>query len=276
MDLRVAVVTGSNKGIGFALVRRMCKEFNGRVYLTARSEERGREAVSRLEAEGLKPSFHQLDIDSPESIENLRRYLQDTYGGLDVLVNNAGVAYSKYSSVPFPEQAANSVRTNFTGTLNVSKALIPLIRSHGRVCNVSSSICGTVKTLLKTEALQKQFSSPVLTECELVTLMEQFVTDVASGIHAENGWATSALGVSKLGLTALTKIHSREMAAVSGQEDVLVNACCPGWVKTEMSGSLPQATLTPDEGAEMPLFLATLLSGSPTGEFWKKKAVAEW
>ena len=95
---RVAVVTGGNKGIGLAIVRRMCKEFNGDVYLTARDDGRGREAVKLLEGEGLKPKYHQLDITSSASIENLRAYLQDSYGGLDVLINNAGIAYKNAST----------------------------------------------------------------------------------------------------------------------------------------------------------------------------------
>ena len=93
MATRVAVVTGSNKGIGFAIVRRLCKEFNGDVVLTSRNEELGREAVKKLEEEGLKPGYCQLDITSSESIENLKKFLVEKYGGLDVLVNNAGIAY---------------------------------------------------------------------------------------------------------------------------------------------------------------------------------------
>ena len=69
LDARVAVVTGGNKGIGLAVVRGLGKQFTGDVYLTARDEGRGREAVAMLEAEGLSPKFHQLDITSQESIE---------------------------------------------------------------------------------------------------------------------------------------------------------------------------------------------------------------
>ena len=63
------------------------------VLLSARDETRGQEAVASLEKEGLHPKFHQLDIDDQESISRLRQFLVDTYGGLDVLVNNAGIAY---------------------------------------------------------------------------------------------------------------------------------------------------------------------------------------
>lgn len=74
-------------------------------------------------------------------------------------------------------------------------------------------------------------------------------------------------------MTALTKIHAKELAA-SGKEDILVNACCPGWVKTDMAG--PQAPKTPDQGAETPVMLALLPPGSPTGEFWRDMKITQW
>jgi len=79
---KVAIVTGSNKGIGLAIVRRMCKEFSGDVILTARDESRGRTAVSQLEGEGLLPKFIQLDIDSRDSIAALKESLEKNYGGI--------------------------------------------------------------------------------------------------------------------------------------------------------------------------------------------------
>ena len=90
---RVAIVTGGNKGIGLAIVRSMCKKFDGDVILTSRDEGLGAAAVKQLENEGVKPLYHQLDITSSESIDNLKKYLQDKYGGLDFLINNAGIAF---------------------------------------------------------------------------------------------------------------------------------------------------------------------------------------
>ena len=89
----VALVTGANKGIGFVIVRDLCRRFSGDVVLTARDEARGRAAVQQLQAEGLSPLFHQLDIDDRQSIRALRDFLRKEYGGLDVLVNNAGIAF---------------------------------------------------------------------------------------------------------------------------------------------------------------------------------------
>ena len=88
--VRLAVVTGANKGIGLAIVRSLCKQFTGDVYLTARDEGRGQAAVALLNAEGLNPKFHQLDITSQESIDTLKKFVLEKYGGIDVLVNNAG------------------------------------------------------------------------------------------------------------------------------------------------------------------------------------------
>ena len=59
----------------------------------ARNEKLGQEAVKALNGEGLQPKFHQLDICDKASIDRLKNFLQTTYGGLDVLVNNAGIAF---------------------------------------------------------------------------------------------------------------------------------------------------------------------------------------
>ena len=60
---------------------------------SARDEGRGQAALKELQGEGLNPKFHQLDIDDSASITRLRDFLKEQYGGLDVLVNNAGIAY---------------------------------------------------------------------------------------------------------------------------------------------------------------------------------------
>ena len=71
----------------------------------------------------------------------------------------------------------------------------------------------------------------------------------------------------------LFQVHAREIAA-SGMEDVLINSCCPGWVKTDMAGD--RAPLTPDQGAETPVMLAFLPPNSPSGEFWREQKIAKW
>jgi NAD(P)-dependent dehydrogenase (short-subunit alcohol dehydrogenase family) len=88
---KVAVVTGANKGIGFEIVKGLCKNFDGIVYLTSRNVENGHQAVDELKKQGLEPRFHRLDVQSMESIKEFAIYLRETHGGIDILVNNAGV-----------------------------------------------------------------------------------------------------------------------------------------------------------------------------------------
>ena len=59
----------------------------------ARDVGRGKASVEELKKQGLSPMFHQLDITDANSIDNLKKFVQEKYGGLDVLVNNAGIAY---------------------------------------------------------------------------------------------------------------------------------------------------------------------------------------
>lgn len=83
-------VTGSNKGIGFAIVKGLCEKFDGDVYLTARNVTRGEEAVQKLKSSGRNPLFHQLDIMDKNSIAKFADFIKEK-GGVDLLVNNAAI-----------------------------------------------------------------------------------------------------------------------------------------------------------------------------------------
>uniref|UniRef100_A0A131XVV1 carbonyl reductase (NADPH) n=1 Tax=Ixodes ricinus TaxID=34613 RepID=A0A131XVV1_IXORI len=274
MSPRVAVVTGSNKGIGFSIVKFLCQQFDGDVYLTARDEKRGKAAVKELEQMLLHPKFHQLDIDDPGSVLKLRDHLKDTYGGLDVLVNNAGIAFKRSATEPFGEQAEVTVKTNFFSTLNVCKELFPLLRPHARVVHVSSAL-GMLKVLPGQE-LKDKFRNPDITLEELCDLMNQFVQDSKDGANVDKGWGSSAYNVSKVGVTVLTFIQQRDFNGDS-REDLVVNAVHPGYVTTDMSSH--RGLLTPDQGADAPTYLALLPPNieSPKGEFvWNDRKVTPW
>lgn len=274
MSTRVAVVTGGNKGIGFAIVKALCQKFDGLVYLTARDKERGENAIAELEKLGLQPKFHLLNISSLDSICQFRDYLKQEYGGLDVLVNNAAIAYKMNSTAPFAEQAENTVAVNFFHTLNVCKELFPLLRPHARVVNVSSS--SGMLSNVGNENLKKKFSSSDLTIEELCSLMKTFVEDAKNGIHEKNGWKNSAYCVSKVGLTALTFIYQKEFNKDS-RPDIVINAVHPGYVDTDMTSH--KGPLTPDQGAEAPVYAALLPKNvdKPRGQFiWNDKSIVEW
>ncbi|XP_041529070.1 carbonyl reductase [NADPH] 1 [Microtus oregoni] len=272
---RVALVTGANKGIGFAITRDLCRKFLGDVVLTARDEARGKAAVQQLQAEGLSPRFHQLDIDDLQSIRALRDFLLKEYGGLDILVNNAGIAFKNADPTPFHIQAEVTLKTNFFGTQDVCTELLPLMKPRGRVVNVSSML--SLRALKNcSPELQQKFRSDTITEEELVGLMNKFVEDTKKGVHEKEGWPNSAYGVSKIGVTVLSRIHARKLSEQRKGDKILLNACCPGWVRTDMAG--PKATKSPEEGAETPVYLALLPPDAegPHGQFVQEKKVEKW
>ncbi|NXG14056.1 CBR1 reductase, partial [Grallaria varia] len=271
----VAVVTGANKGIGFAIVQALCKQFPGDVYLTARDPGRGQEAVAKLQQEGLQAFFHQLDIDDLQSIRALRDFLKEKYGGLNVLVNNAGIAFKVQDTTPFAVQAEVTLKTNFFGTRNVCTELLPLVKPYGRVVNVSSMVSSSALGGCS-QPLQQKFRSDTITEEELVQLMNKFVEDTKKGVHNKEGWPNTAYGVSKIGVTVLSRIQARMLNEKRKGDHILLNACCPGWVRTDMAG--PKATKSPDEGAETPVYLALLPSDAdaPHGQFVSNKTVRPW
>ncbi|KAM5125025.1 carbonyl reductase [NADPH] 1-like isoform 2-T2 [Callospermophilus lateralis] len=272
---RVALITGGNKGIGFAIVRDLCRQFSGEVVLTVRKEARGRAAVQQLQAEGLSPLFHLLDIDDQQSIRNLHDFLRKEYRGLDVLVNNAGIAFKTADPTPFHIQAEVTMKTNFSGTRDVCTELLPLIKPQGEVVNVSS-VLSLVYLKRCSPELQQKFRSETITEEELVGLMNKFVEDAKNGVHEKEGWPNSAYGVSKIGVTVLSRIYAWKLSEQRRGDKILLNACCPGWVRTDMTG--PSAPKSPEEGAETPVYLAFLPpeAEGPHGQFVQDKQVSEW
>ncbi|GFS60982.1 hypothetical protein TNIN_90411 [Trichonephila inaurata madagascariensis] len=150
-------------------------------YFKARDEERGKAAVENLKTEGLNPKFHLLDISDENSIKTLASFLKNEYGGLDVLVNNAAIAYKMADPAPFSEQAEKTIQVNFFDTLNVCRHLFPLLRPHARVVNVSSS-AGEL-SYISSKDLQLLFANEALSEDELCGLMKQFVDDAKLGVQ---------------------------------------------------------------------------------------------
>ena len=126
--MAVAVITGGNKGIGLGVVRGLCRQFKGTVYLTARSEERGLAAIKKLEVEGLHPSFHQLDIADEQSVVKLRDDLKEKHGGIDVLVNNAAIAFRRTAMEPIGVQATVTMKTNYWDTKQACEILFPILK----------------------------------------------------------------------------------------------------------------------------------------------------
>jgi len=284
-DLRmpVAIVTGSNKGIGFAIVRALCTKFQGDVYLTSRDEARGQAALETLRAEGLHPKFHVLDIGNEDTIVKLRDFIKEKYGGIDILINNAGIAFKQDATEPFAVQAKVTLETNYWANKRACQILFPILNAGARVVNVSSSVGflghltsrAAPENKAKAEELTRILSSPELSEAELDGLMRDFVSSATTGNHQAHGWLNSTYATSKLGWSALSRIQQREMAR-DEREDIVINHVHPGYVDTDMSSH--KGSLTIDRGAESSVFAALLPPQTQVrGDFiWHDCQVLDW
>ncbi|CAL8090678.1 unnamed protein product [Orchesella dallaii] len=280
---RIAVVTGGNKGIGYCIVKTLCqklKDEQGLVYLTARKEERGKTAINQLNQEGVHPAFHQLDIESKDSVKRFAQFLKTTHGGLDILVNNAGIAYFTSPHTPLALQARNTLDVNYFGTLNVCDELLPLLRGKARVVNVSSGL-GHLSKINGLEPaasqLRDKLSSDNLNVEDLNRLVNDYIKFASEGTHKENGWPNSAYAVSKVAITALTRIQQRGFDLRRPHDNIAVNAVHPGWVQSDMTGG--KGIYNTEEGSEAPVYAALLPDSAdvPKGQYiWRDKSVTDW
>ena len=171
---RVALVTGGNRGIGYEICRGLAAR-GLEVVLTARDSGHGRRAAKELQGAGLKVEFHRLDVTSCRSIHSCVAAVRERRGRIDVLVNNAGIMIDPGGSRFLDSKLdtyRDTVETNLYGPLQLSQAVIPLMKAHGygRIVNLSSGL----------------------------------------GQLAEMGAGTSSYRISKAALNALTRIVAAE------------------------------------------------------------------
>jgi carbonyl reductase 1 len=284
---RVGVVTGANKGIGFAIVRQLALQYpkstlnNGPllIYLAARDKSRGEAALQKLhEDPQLKKSkalaadgglseikFHALDITDSSSVQSFVKDLKESHAdGLDFVINNAAIAMDGFD--------ANIVKTtlgcNYYSTLEACHAFRPLIKDDGRLVNLASTAGALSK--YSSEIRNRFLASK--TEADVTQLMKDFETAVEAGKEKELGWPSAAYAVSKAGLIGAT----RALAAAEKEKggNVLINSCCPGFVNTDMTKG--NGTRTPDEGAQTPVLLAIGDIKGQSGLFWRYESPVDW
>jgi NAD(P)-dependent dehydrogenase (short-subunit alcohol dehydrogenase family) len=191
----VALVTGANRGMGLETCRALAQR-GYQVILTSRDQQLGQQAAQPFVQQGLSVTSFALDVTNEGSIQHLQRVLEERFGGVDVLVNNAAIYPDKGRSVleVEPETFRATMETNFYGPLLLCQAWVPgmITRGYGRVVNVSSR----------------------------------------AGQLSAMGDFAPAYSASKAALNALTRI----VADAARESNVLVNAVDPGWVRTRMGG----------------------------------------
>ncbi|MBD2625768.1 SDR family oxidoreductase [Trichormus variabilis] len=233
MMQKIAVITGSHKGLGYAIARKLAQKDDIQVVLTSRKEQDGLAAQKQLLNENIQVDYHSLDVTSDSSVQQFTAWLQQTYGRADILVNNAGVnptmqpEESSLLTVQM-EMMLSTFTTNVLAVARITQALLPLMQAqnYGRIVNVS-------------------------TEMASLSLMGSDYYPLAPSYR-----------LSKIGLNGLTAILAKELQGTN----ILVNAYSPGWMQTDMGGD--KAPFTADEGAETAVYLATLPEKGAQGKFF--------
>ncbi len=205
-----------------------------RVILTSRDELKGKASVEKLRAEGLEASYHKLDIAERESIQAIHDDVMTEFGRLDILVNNAGVYIDNRHSL---------LKMDFD----------------------------LFEVTMRTNAY-----GPLLLTQVFVPLMRQNgygrIVNVSSsiGVLSDLSPRWPAYRLSKIMLNLQTRILAKELAGTN----ILVNAMCPGWVRTDMGGS--NAPRSVEKGAETAVWLALLPDGGPQGGYFRDRKPIPW
>ncbi|CAA0081311.1 Putative ketoacyl reductase [Zhongshania aliphaticivorans] len=230
---KTALVTGANRGIGLETVRQLAIK-GIHVFATVRSLSSA-EQLHKLIEQGLSVTVVQLDVCSQESVDTLAARLLSEHVKIDILINNAGVALDQW--VPALELDIDlwrqTMEVNLYGALRLCQAFIPAMIADGSGRIVNVS-------------------------SELGSLQ-----DVQLG-------STLAYRSSKTALNSLTALLACELKVYP---DILVNASCPGWVKTALGGD--DAPLSVAEGADTTVWLATLASGQ-SGGLYRERKIWPW
>jgi len=240
---KIALITGSNKGIGLETARQLGKQ-DITVLIGARDPKKSEAAAKELRQEGLDARALEIDVNQTESIRKAVERVERDFGRLDILINNAGIGLDDQNK-KVSEQSLETWRktfdTNLFGLIATTHAFLPLLRKSeaGRIVNLSS-ILGSI-------TLHATPGSPIY-----------------------DFKVMPAYNVSKSAVNAYTVQLAYELK----DSKIKVNAAHPGWVKTELGGE--GATMELPDGAKTSVALATIGEDGPNGTYVHMGETLPW
>jgi NAD(P)-dependent dehydrogenase (short-subunit alcohol dehydrogenase family) len=240
---KVALVTGANKGIGYAIAAELAAGGMS-VLLAARDAHRGEQAAAALRSAGRDVHPVVLDVTDLDTAHATVRYIDERYGRLDVLVNNAGITGPRGMASVDLDVVRAVFETNVFGVITVTNALLPLLRRApcARIVNLSSSVGSFART-----------------------------TDPDSPFA--NLPPSASYAPSKAALNALTVHYAKELR----DTNILVNAADPGGTATDMTKAFGyRLDRSPAQAASIAVRLATLGPDGPTGGFFDENGPVPW
>lgn len=271
---KVALVTGANQGLGYALVKGLAARFGptDRVYLTARDPAKGAAALKSLNGAVPHVVVERLDVTDDANVAALAREIERRHGGIDVVISNAAARIA--AGVPPGKQVRPFIETNNHGTTRMLRRFQPILKPDARFVVVASSF-GRLTHL--PEHLHPNFDVAAASLEDIDAVMKRYVAAVEAGTAAEEGWPDWINVPSKIGQVAAAKIAARDRP----DDGILINAACPGLIDTEASrpwfDDMSDAQ-SPDEAAVDVLWLALHPGGAdaPQGELVQFRKVLSW
>ena len=231
--MTTTLITGGNKSLGHETARRL-KDGGHRVVIGARDAERGQQAAEELGVEWVE-----IDVTSDESVAAAAKEVRERFGGLDVLVNNAGVSGAIGAVEEVDAAGVLAVfDTNTVGIVRMVHAFVPLLRESPApvIVNVTS---GLGSFAVRADETRVEHSLPTL-----------------------------AYSASKAAVNMLTSIYAQFLP------DVRVNTVDPGYTATDFNGHSGPQTVT--EGTDAIVAMATVASDGPTGTFTDRNGEVPW
>uniref|UniRef100_I4DL03 Carbonyl reductase [NADPH] 1 n=1 Tax=Papilio xuthus TaxID=66420 RepID=I4DL03_PAPXU len=194
------------------------------------------------------------------------------YGGIDILINNAGVLPSREYSYE-SEENFKTIEVNFKSIIIIQELLFPLIRNNGRIVNVSSA-CGHLSNIKNKYWIEK------LSDKDLnISVIEDFVDWFLEGCRNKtfikedlaDDATFASCRISKVALSAITIVQQKELE----KRNISVNSMHPGLVRTDMTQGV--GFYSADEAAVTPLYLILDAPSSLKGSFvWYDGKVLDW
>jgi 3-oxoacyl-[acyl-carrier protein] reductase len=136
---KVVLVTGSSRGIGAEMIKAFGSR-DAKCVVNYISDSSGQnKADAEAVAKELKdPLMIDCDVTNPQQVESMMKQIGDRFGGLDILVNNSGIIRDRTIKKLTTEEFESIIRVNLTGTFNVTQKAAAILRTGGRIVNMSS------------------------------------------------------------------------------------------------------------------------------------------
>jgi len=229
---KVAVVTGANQGLGFALAEGLAAQLDvdDVVYLTGRDPARVKAAAERLVDRRAEVRAQVLDVRDNQAVDALASEIRERHGAVDIVFSNA---YARITpEQPSADVVAGFVDTNNLGAARMLRAFGAILRPGGRLLVVASSL-GSLRQLPR--HLHARFETDVSTLEDVDATMLGWRDLVIAGRADQDGWPDWINIPSKVGQVAAVRVLARARQAADARDGTLVAAVCPGLIDTDSS-----------------------------------------